>query len=575
MVAVLGPDPVISGGPVAAPGPGGGSLMFDGEDDRAVVADDLGQLGNLLPSKHFTIAAWVSVNTPQSYGGIFSVIQDNGSHEKGWVLGYGKKHFYLALSSEGADDGDGFLTYLQGTSIYELGRMAHVVGTFDGEEMRIYVNGKLEASSKAQSGKILYPSKAPVILAGYRDSNEDFLHHGRIREVRIFHQTASAEWVARDFALDADLVGAAPFLPLDPEFRMRVSPFLQGCSPNSMTVTWETSRPSTSVVRYGSTEDLPLAVEGQPESLIHQVKLEGLPPDTPFLYRVESVDDQGRKLESEVRTFQTAPEAGTPFAFAVISDTQSNPKVAKKIAQLAWAKRPHFLLHPGDLVGTGTDRNQWLRQFFPSMEPLISRVALFPVLGNHEQDARYYYDYMALPPPEYFYEFRFGNAHFFLLDSNRRVDPESEQYKWLEKQMKASDARWKFVCYHHPAYSSDDDYGAFWKGPPAHGVSRMRAMVPLFDRYGVDIVWNGHVHSYERTWPMKAGEVVEEGGTIYMVTGGGGGGLEVAGPARPSFQNNIRRGHHWCYIAINGGTLEMKAYDLEGHLFDVLTLRKP
>jgi hypothetical protein len=63
-------------------------------------------------------------------------------------------------------------------------------------------------------------------------------------------------------------------------------------------------------------------------------------------------------------------------------------------------------------------------------------------------------------------------------------------------------------------------------------------------------------------------------GTVYMVTGGGGGGLETPGPIRPFFQNTVKRGHHFCYVAVNGTTLEMKAYDLEGRLFDTLTIQK-
>jgi hypothetical protein len=210
------------------------------------------------------------------------------------------------------------------------------------------------------------------------------------------------------------------------------------------------------------------------------------------------------------------------------------------------------------------------------MNPLISRVAFFPVLGNHEQNAHHYYDYMSLPEPEYFYTFHYGNAQFFMIDSNKRVDPESEQYKWLEVQLRESNATWKFVSYHHPSYSSDeDDYGDLWKGKKStYGDTRMRPLVDLYDRYGVDIVWNGHIHSYERTWPLKDEQVVERHGTIYMITGGAGGGLETAGPIKPWFQNNVKHGHHYCLVCVNGRTLEFKAFDMEGRLFDYLSIDK-
>ena len=59
-----------------------------------------------------------------------------------------------------------------------------------------------------------------------------------------------------------------------------------------------------------------------------------------------------------------------------------------------------------------------------------------------------------------------------------------------------------------------------------------------------------------------------------MIVGGGGGGLETPAPTRPFFQNNVRRGHHYCFVAINGRTLEFKAFDLEDHLFDYLKITK-
>jgi hypothetical protein len=59
-----------------------------------------------------------------------------------------------------------------------------------------------------------------------------------------------------------------------------------------------------------------------------------------------------------------------------------------------------------------------------------------------------------------------------------------------------------------------------------------------------------------------------------MVTGGGGGGLETAGPIKPYFQNNVKHGHHYCLVGINGRTLEFKAFDMEGRMFDYLKIDK-
>ena len=565
----------------------GGSMLFDGKSTAVVLAEDHAKSEQKLPKRHMTATAWVAVNSPVQWGGIVGVIQDNGNAESGWLLGYNEHHFTFALASHGANDGNGLLTYLTGKTRYKPGQFYHVCGTYDGKVQRLYVNGKLDGESTVQSGDLLYPKSAPLMIGGYRDDNENTLLEGRIHSVRIFSETAKPAAIGHMFTHGAVLTKAKPHLIQDPVHRWLVHPYLQWATKTGMTVRWETSRVSTSVVHWGTSVKFvgekdakePVfaerAVAAGMEQL-HEVRLEGLKKDTAYYYRVETVDDRGRKLLGDVLSFQTAPSKDQPFAFAIISDTQGNPKVSGKMANFAWGLRPNFCLHPGDLVDTGSVKSQWLNDFFLSMKPLLERVALFPVLGNHEQDARFYYDYMSLPAPEYYYTFDYANAQFFMIDSNREVGPGSEQFQFLERELKKSTAEWKIVCYHHPAYSSDEnDYGNSWYGPSTRGDLRTRKLVPLFDRYGVDIVWNGHIHSYERTWPLrKQRAAAPGGGTVYMVTGGGGGSLERAGPIRPFFQNTVKRGHHFCYVAVNGATLELKAYDLEGRLFDSLTIEK-
>ncbi len=587
LASLLGVDGRVDGAVSFVDDGAGGALYFDGKSTRVVLADDFAESEQKLPVKHMSVTAWVAINTPLPWGGIMGVLQDNGGAEAGWILGYNESNFTFGLASEGADDGDGSMTYMVGKTRYDEGRFYHVCATYDGEVMRLYVNGELDAESRAQSGAIQYPQRAPLVLGSYLDDNEDFKLHGRLRSARVFDETAKAAAVKDMFTHSQQLTAAEPHVVLDPNHEWLIRPYLQWATKTGMTVRWETTRASTSVVHWGAKVDwvgpkddreptFASRQAAESKHRLHEVRIDGLDPDTAYYYRVQSVDDLGRELWSEVSSFQTAPDADTPFAFAVISDTQGNPQVSGRVAAHAWGLRPNFLLHPGDLVSTGTVKQQWLEHFFSSMKPLLERVALFPVLGNHERDARFYYDYMSLPAPEYYYTFEYGNAQFFMLDSNRKVAPGSEQFQFLERELRRSTAEWKIVCYHHPAYSSDEnDYGNTWYGPSTRGDLRTRELVPLFDRYGVDIVWNGHIHSYERTWPLRQDKATAPTeGTVYMVTGGGGGGLELAGPIRPFFQNTVKHGHHFCYVAVNGKTLEMKAYDLEGRLFDTLTIEK-
>ena len=574
LMARLGPDGTLSFKPNFIKDRFGESMFFEGPKAKCLLADDFNAVLKSMPRKAVTLSAWVSISTPREWGGVIGALQDNGDNEKGWILGYDASTFYFGLSTSGADDGDGKMTYLKAKTKYRLGKFYHLAAVYDGKTMELYVNGKKESQSKEQSGDLLYPESAPYVIGAYQDANEFHPHHGRIREVQVYGEAAKAEWVAKEFAHNESLA-TEKWNEAEPSFQVLVEPYLQFATQTSMTVMWHTSLQASSVVRYGPTDACNQTIEGN-ASAIHEVVLEGLEPETQYFYRVESRTPAGTSYLSEPATFKTAVKKETPYAFAVISDTQGNPKVSKQIAELAWGQRPSFLLHPGDLVSTGKNREHWLKHFFPGMRPLINHVPFYPVLGNHEQNAKHYYDYVSLPDPEYYYAFDFGNARFFMVDTNQKVNPGSVQFKWLEKELAASKAKWKFVCHHHPPYSSDEnDYGNLWKSNQGrHGDLRARELVPLYEKYGVDLVWNGHIHSYERTWRILGGKAVESGGPFYMITGGGGGGLETPAPTRPFFQNNVRRGHHYVMVHVNGGTLELKAFTLDDRLFDYHKIEK-
>jgi len=561
-------------------------LRLDGSENFFVAKGSWEGIKKTLPVSAITISAWVSVDDTLALGGIVSAFQDNGDSETGWVLGYNEKVFTFGLSSQGANDGDGKLTYLQGKTRIELGKWYHLCAVYDGSAMQLWVNGELDAETNQQSGEILYPQEAKLAVGAYLDDNESFPFQGRLGQVVIYDLAAKPAWIAHDFEHQKHWVSLPPKLDPSKDFEFLVKPYLQYATQNSIRVMCEVNHSSVVTIKYGETSRFTQSVKAvSSDQLLHTAVLDGLKPETGYYYQV-LVEEEGREhpLRSDVSSFQTASLPSSPFAFTVMGDTQGNPAVNGQLAKLAWALRPNFLVIPGDLVDDGPIKNQWVNEFFASMNPLFSRVCFYPVLGNHERNADHYYRYMDLPSPEYYYSFQYGNAKFFMLDSNKKLDPDSEQYRWLEQQLteldslqKAgkSDVIWRFVSYHHPSYSSDeDDYGNLWKGKSTWGDMRIRPLTELFDRFEMDVVWNGHIHSYERTWPIFKGTVTAGTGTTYMVTGGGGGGLEQAGPIRPPFQNNVKRGHHFVFVAVNGKTLELKAYDLEGRLFDTVTLKK-
>lgn len=353
-----------------------------------------------------------------------------------------------------------------------------------------------------------------------------------------------------------------------------VEPYLQYATTNSIAVLWETSAAGTSVVRYG-VGGLTQTQEGAKDVTLHEVTLTGLESGKPYLYQVESAMG-GVVVKGPLLTFQPAVGEGEAFSFVLVGDTQKNPRVTQKIATLAWQRRPNFVVHLGDVVDNGLDKKEWVHELFGPCKELFGRVPVYPCIGNHEKDHAHYYKYFSLPAPEYHYQYRYGNADFFSLDTNKKVGPGTEQYKWLDAALAKSTAKWKFVYHHHPAYSSDDDdYGNTWKGEASkQGDPNARQLVALYEKHNVDMVFNGHIHVYERSWPLRGGKVDRNKGVLYVTSGGGGGKLENFAPVPTWFKAQCRSDYHFCFATIHGGRLNFKAFDQQGMMFDTFEVEK-
>ncbi|MCE9561350.1 MAG: metallophosphoesterase family protein [Planctomycetes bacterium] len=374
------------------------------------------------------------------------------------------------------------------------------------------------------------------------------------------------------FKPDAKLAEQPPQLPAS---RFIVAPYLQHATQTGMTVMWETSVAGPSVVEYGTEGKLTEKATG-PAATIHEIKLEKLLPATNYAYRVTTTPPDGDPIVGPLLTFQTAVGPDDAYSFVLVGDTQRNPIITGKVAQKMFLRRPSFAIHLGDVVDSGPTDKQWIEDLFGPCRELFGHVAVFPCIGNHERNHPNYYKYFSLPAPEYHYKFTYGNAEFFVVDTNKKITPESDQYKWLDSELGRSIATWKFCYHHHPSRSSDeDDYGDTWKGKPSKlGDANPIALMPLYDKHGVDVVFNGHVHAYERTWPIRAGKVDRGKGTVYITSGGGGGKLEGFSPHPTWFKAMVRTDFHYCYVAIQGKKLSLKAFDHEDRLFDFVDIDK-
>ena len=149
----------------------------------------------------------------------------------------------------------------------------------------------------------------------------------------------------------------------------------------------------------------------------------------------------------------------------------------------------------------GSERPQdFVKKFDQPYKALLDeKVEFNAALGNHDDPNQVYYKPFNLGGKRY-RTFKKGDVRFFALDSNY-LDP--EQLRWLEKELQSSGSDWKIAYFHHPLYSS-----------ASHGptIELRNALEPLFVKYGVDVVFAGHEHVYERIYPQK--------GIYYFVEGG-------------------------------------------------------
>ena len=175
------------------------AMVFDGNSKakhRIVVTDALAAAK--LPRQDITVEAWVRVDRPGKWSGIIGVLQDNGNYEKGWFLGVGPggANFCFGIASVKV----GRLTYLPAAQPFAPGAWYHVAGTYDGTDQRLYVDGKLAATARRQTGPIAYPPKGFYTIGAYHDDNELYALSGQIEQVSVYERAMGPAEIARRFA---------------------------------------------------------------------------------------------------------------------------------------------------------------------------------------------------------------------------------------------------------------------------------------------------------------------------------------------------------------------------------------
>lgn len=435
--------------------------------------------------------------------------------------------------------------------------------------------------------------------------------------------------------------------PLSAAPKFYREPYLQMATDSSMTIVWRTEGEITATVKIGKSADL-LDVEvpaaqiiqrqtaeetekttnGEPlhsalkRSVQYEATVKGLEPDTRYYYGV--FDGESRLTPADVTfTFRTHPVPGTerPLYFWVVGDggTGGRAQVDVSDAMVSHLKKEgrtlDMYLHLGDMAyGSGTNA-EFSDKFFTMYAPTLRNTVCWPVMGNHEGKTSVgetgkgpYYDAYACPTKaeagglasgtETYYSYDFGKVHFIALNSHdidRRKTGAMAQ--WLKADLESTSAEWLLAFWHHPPYtkgSHDSD--------TEHQLVEMREQIlPILEAGGVDVVFTGHSHIYERsmlidgayaTPTVSDGAILDDGdgdpagdgayrksagltpnaGDVQIVAGHGGTTLSRKGTS-PIFRKAIVE-HGSVLVSVDGNTLTSRMLNYAGEIRDTFSIVK-
>jgi len=351
---------------------------------------------------------------------------------------------------------------------------------------------------------------------------------------------------------------------------------VQGVTPDSVTIVWNTTESVSAVVDYGPTLDYGLSAESKVPSPSHAITLHNLAPGQTYYYRVRS-SDMVLYAGSDYH-FRTVPDKRTSrWRFLAFGDSGKGNATQLSLVPFMVQAQPDFLIHVGDVIYPAGAAEDFDPKYFVPYAPFVRNTPVWLSIGNHDDataEAQPYLDAFYLPRSpagnERYYSFNYGQAHFVALDSDHMLDP--VQLDWLEQDLANATTTWKFVYLHHPPYSC---------GMHGSSTSIRHVVAPLFETYGVDVVFSGHDHDYQRSYPMLGEAVVDSAqspdfkrprGVIYIVTGGGAGVRPTS--AGCPFTAAAISVTHFTRVDVDGLTLTLQAIDNQGRVIDTMRIDK-
>jgi hypothetical protein len=351
---------------------------------------------------------------------------------------------------------------------------------------------------------------------------------------------------------------------------------------NGLTITWR-SKGAKDSIRWGYSNSyekgkfLGVKRDGY-EDNFYDYNFPVLTPNETIYYKIYDSNASGWTQE---KTYSTADDVNnTKFSFLAMGDSRTYVDDWHDVSNAANTNSTDFTLFTGDIVSKGGDSEDW-NEWFEYGEDFLEKNLVYHTIGNHEcrsGGVDVYANNFCLPEnpagTKFYYSFTYGNAVFICLDTEEGITPTEVaiQYAWLKDVLQANaDKTWKIVWFHRPFYTTGGHAGEM--------NSKMNTWFDAFDTYGVDMIFNGHDHMYERTKPIqKNTKVVDEYGSgagqgrCQIVCGGAG--APLYNPGSASWLAASAKKFHYCKIEIDGYDLNLEVYDENNTMFDDLKIHK-
>ncbi|CAI2175409.1 7975_t:CDS:2 [Funneliformis geosporum] len=273
-------------------------------------------------------------------------------------------------------------------------------------------------------------------------------------------------------------------------------------------------------------------------------------------YVYEIVHGQKKQIISShsFQFFPSIPDGSKltyPIQIVAFADNQFGSFVFDRLVRLASKQHsPNFIIHAGDVVQEFDNLQQWQTDFYDPLTSynLAQHAPIIYAHGNHDFDPNKSNMYTT---GAHWYSFTIANTRWIVLDSN--IDDEKQDL-WLSHELSSPEtqnASFKIVVVHIPPFMEFWEPVAWHEKKEKHWGEFVRTrFVPLFRKYGVDLVISGHQHNYQRG---------QSDGTIYTIIGGAGGKLDFDRVEDWAFYNVVRKTHHYILMEIWSETIIWKA----------------